>query len=593
MNIDLMSQKTSNKVDTTLRDEKMINFLKKLRYWLASPCTTSLFEQTGNVITAPCSYQISDKTIIEKEVNDEIILIQQFFIHSNSERYKEIKETLSYNTYNKYIDKIILLNERIYSSEELGVSSDKIKQVNIKKRLTYKDVFDYAETLGDNKYIILSNSDIFFDATIKRIKISGLTTNKKLFSLLRYEYKPGTSLKNCKLFGPRPDSQDSWIWHSKWKIPKDISKVLNIELGKAGCDNKIIYLLNILGFACFNEPVLIKSYHHHNTIIRDYKHSDRVSKPYHAIFPVLTDEPLANPMQTFDIIRENNTMMNYLKDKMKDNKPFVIPRIAGIENEVAAMGAICVQQKKLNTEIFNNFKQVIPNMKNNAGIKLDNMEDINFYATNYMKPFHQSEIFAWWEPWGEVITSIPRSFDFMIVNFPKNKIDALVFDIFHSIHNNPWTLALRGKRILIISAFIDSIKKKIPIRKKIYGIDLFPDCEFVFLKPPQTHGKNKSRKLEVEFNDFVKRIDEIKDSFDVALCSCGGYSNPICGAIYEMGKSAIYVGGVLQMYFGIYGERWVRDRPDIMRMYMNKHWSRPKESERPKNYKDVEKSCYW
>lgn len=593
MSMDLMSRKTSNKVDTTLRDEKMIIFLKKLRYWLASPCTTSLFQQTGNVMTAPYSYQISAKTIIEKEVNDEIILIQQFFIHSNSERYKEIKETLSYNAYNKYIDKIILLNERIYSSEELGVSSDKIKQVNIKKRLTYKDAFDYAETLGDNKYIILSNSDIFFDATIKRIKISGLTTNKKLFSLLRYEYKPGTSLKNCKLFGPRPDSQDSWIWHSKWKIPKDISKVLNMELGKAGCDNKIIYLLNILGFACFNEPVLIKSYHHHNTILRDYKHSDRVSKPYHAIFPVLTDEPLANPIQTFDIIRENNTMMNYLKDKMKNNQPFVIPRIAGIENEVAAMGAICVQQKKLNTEIFNNFEQVIPIMKNNAGIKLDNMEDIAFYATNYLKPFHQSEIFAWWEPWGEVVKTIPRSFDFIIVNFPKNKIDALVFDIFHSIHNNPWTLALRGKRILIISAFIDSIKKKIPIRKKIYGIDLFPDCEFVFLKPPQTHGKNKSRKLEVEFNDFVKRIDAIKDSFDVALCSCGGYGNPICGAIYDMGKSAIYVGGVLQMYFGIYGERWVRDRPDIMRMYMNKHWSRPKENERPKNYKEVEKSCYW
>ena len=39
--------------------------------------------------------------------------------------------------------------------------------------------------------------------------------------------------------------------------------------------------------------------------------------------------------------------MNYLNDKMKDNKPFVIPRIAGIENEVAMMGAICTQQKQL------------------------------------------------------------------------------------------------------------------------------------------------------------------------------------------------------------------------------------------------------
>ena len=230
--MDLMTKEPNNKVDTNLRNDKMANFLKKMRHWLASPCTTSFFEQTGEVLNTASRYQISDKTIIEKEVNDEIILIQQFFIHSSTERYKEIKETLAYNVHNNCIDKIILLNERIYSSDELGISSDKIKQVNIKKRLTYKDVFDYARTVGNNKYIILSNSDIFFDATIKRIKISGLTTNKKLFSLLRYEYKPGIPLKNCSLFGPRPDSQDSWIWHSKWKIPKDISKVLNIELGK-------------------------------------------------------------------------------------------------------------------------------------------------------------------------------------------------------------------------------------------------------------------------------------------------------------------------------------------------------------------------
>ena len=47
------------------------------------------------------------------------------------------------------------------------------------------------------------------------------------------------------------------------------------------------------------------------------------------------------------------------------------------------------------------------------------------------------------------------------------------------------------------------------------------------------------------------------------------------------------------MYFGIYGERWMRERSDVMRMFLNEHWSRPKESERPKNFKNVEKSCYW
>ena len=60
-----------------------------------------------------------------------------------------------------------------------------------------------------------------------------------------------------------------------------------------------------------------------------------------------------------------------------------------------------------------------------------------------------------------------------------------------------------------------------------------------------------------------------------------------------MGKSAIYVGGVLQMYFGIYGMRWMRERKDIMNLFMNQYWSRPMESERPEGYEKVEKSAYW
>ena len=36
---------------------------------------------------------------------------------------------------------------------------------------------------------------------------------------------------------------------------------------------------------------------------------------------------------------------------------------------------------------------------------------------------------------------------------------------------------------------------------------------------------------------FCTEIMKIKDDFDVALCSCGGYGNPICAFIYNIGKS--------------------------------------------------------
>jgi hypothetical protein len=47
------------------------------------------------------------------------------------------------------------------------------------------------------------------------------------------------------------------------------------------------------------------------------------------------------------------------------------------------------------------------------------------------------------------------------------------------------------------------------------------------------------------------------------------------------------------MYFGIYGMRWMRERKDILKMYLNKHWSRPLENEKPEGFKNVEKSAYW
>ena len=171
---------------------------------------------------------------------------------------------------------------------------------------------------------------------------------------------------------------------------------------------------------------------------------------------------------------------------------------------------------------------------------------------------------------------------------------ALSFDIFHYIYNNPWTHALKGKRILLISPFEESLLEKIPIRSKIYdGIDLFPDCEFITMKPPQTQAGEQSRGFTIEFVEFTQRVESVIDQFDVALVSCGGYANPICSFIYEHGKSAIYVGGVLQMYFGILGERWIQERNDAVTLFHNKHWSRPKFTERPKNSKNVEGGCYW
>jgi hypothetical protein len=88
-------------------------------------------------------------------------------------------------------------------------------------------------------------------------------------------------------------------------------------------------------------------------------------------------------------------------------------------------------------------------------------------------------------------------------------------------------------------------------------------------------------------------LDAIKEDYDIALVSAGGYGNIMCDHIFKSGKQSIYVGGVLQMYFGLYGGRWLLERPKILGNYLNEHWCRPSEDERPDGFKNIENGCYY
>ena len=97
---------------------------------------------------------------------DEIHVMTQFFIHSNPQRHNEIHNCIQRNVTNQYITKIHLLNERMYNNIELGVSNtDKITQVDINARVSYRHFFDYIIKSQIKGYIVICNADIYFDDT--------------------------------------------------------------------------------------------------------------------------------------------------------------------------------------------------------------------------------------------------------------------------------------------------------------------------------------------------------------------------------------------------------------------------------------------
>lgn len=582
-----------------IQNKKSLEIFSSYKKWLMNPqkpfnecCQTvanleyiiSISPKLKKIETDP---DCTDCTTMSHSIN----LIMQFYIDKDNDRQREIRQTLYLNVNNNSINKIYLFNERMYTDEELGIKSDKIVQIDVKNRLKFSNVFDLIEEHNINGYVAVANSDIFFDKSIENVWRYDLI-NKNVLTLCRYEFDGISRLRDCSIFSEgRPDSQDAWIFHSENNIPREYRSVFDFEMGKPGCDNKLIYLFQILGYQCYNEPGIVKIYHNHNTPSRNYSIKDKIPSPWCVIYPTIENDTRTDKDITYNLVIENDRLRNYLKNKIQNNKHFIIPRIAGIENKLAYFGVMMMQNK-------NNFQQQLLErflavMKNNAGIKISNPQSIMKYATSYLQAFHECDLYFDWEPWGNVAQSIFDSLLFIHLNFNKTRVSALTLDIFHHIHSNPWTRCLKGKRLLIVSPFVESMQEKLNDREKIYGIDLFPECEFVFLKPPQTQANCQSDEFDVELERFVSKIREIKDDFDVALVSCGGYGNLVCSKIYQMEKSAIYVGGVLQMYFGIYGSRWERERGDIMKLYKNEYWTRPKETERPDGFQNVENSCYW
>lgn len=566
------------------------------------------FEIT-NAIKEGTVRTISNSLNVSAANGEKKFMIYQYFLPKTKDRLEEMQYCLKKNFQNQNIDKIYLLNERIYTRDELGlrqwkqeIIDKRIKQVNINSRLKFNDVYDFVEKQKLMGFIITINSDIFFDDSINVLNKTDLHLHRSLLTLIRYEYRKYiVDLQDCRLFGNRGDSQDTWIFHSDYNIKKCFRKAFNFYFGQPGCDNKLLYLYKTLGYELYNDPEKVRSYHYHSEDSRNYN-LPVLNAPHLNIMPY-KKEGYGNGLNNiygntirFNMKRDNSFLNEYIKNKIAKGEHFVIPRIAGIENQVALMGYNLIKNKgEMHSSTVNYLKNAIKTMKNNAGIKLSDLNSVIKYSQLYLQPFDKCDLYTDWETYGNVYKGIHISHDFITKTFAVSKkpVWARTLDIFEYIHADPWTLQLTGKKILIISSFVKTIEKNMKDASKIYNIDLFPNCSFVYLKPPQTNGTNESRDFKVELDEFCKEINKIKDSFDVALVSCGGYGNLVCNHIFDIGKSAIYVGGVLQMYFGILGNRWVQERPDILRLYLNEKWHRPEAEERPKGFEKIENSCYW
>ena len=166
----------------------------------------------------------------------------------------------------------------------------------------------------------------------------------------------------------------------------------------------------------------------------------------------------------------------------------------------------------------------------------------------------------------------------------------------------PWTSALKGKKVLVIHPFAETIshqynnyRTKI-FERKFEAEDILPEFELITLKAVQTINYNAE---SIKYRDWFEALDFMikqceKIDFDIAIIGCGAYGFPLAAAIKKMGKGAIHLGGATQILFGILGKRWETGGYKVMLDQMqNEYWTRPLPSEKPKNAEEIENGCYW
>jgi len=260
-----------------------------------------------------------------------------------------------------------------------------------------------------------------------------------------------------------------------------------------------------------------------------------------------------------------------LHENLKNNKPFSLSRIG--------IGEIRLVYNKLNNVLSAHDYYSIEA----GGVREDSRE---FFFDEYIKGIREADINAYWvgiDPQNtQALDVILNTLSPQSTKIMHRAIEPFYFD-------NPWSKSLVGKKVLIISPFTESITEQHPKLSKIWGDKkLMPEFELLTLKskflfsPDSPSWKDTLNNMKAEISNM---------DFDVALLGCSLYGLPLVSHIKELNKSAIYIGGALQLLFGIKGKRW-DIREDINKLY-NAHWVRPKSSEIPSKYVGLDDGTYW
>ena len=285
-----------------------------------------------------------------------------------------------------------------------------------------------------------------------------------------------------------------------------------------------------------------------------------------------------------DLLESNNKII----DLLKNNNNFSVIRLGLGEETYLTFNYLVTG--KINEEYLKPEYNL-----NGVYSKMNDIQKYELFCNHYNEGIKSSDLLAYVNFNNDNFMHMQNIFT---SNYNLNKIHSRSIEPFYVMLENkiPWTHYLIDKKVLIISPFVDSFQSQLNNNFEIFkDKKVFLESQkFIFYKSYNTLSGNYLHQDWFETFNLMK--DDIKKlDFDIALLSCGGYGLPLCNFIKtEFKKSCIYVGGGLQLLFGVMGKRW--ENNSLWKKIIednNSKFIRPSKNETIKNYTNIENGCYW
>jgi hypothetical protein len=252
------------------------------------------------------------------------------------------------------------------------------------------------------------------------------------------------------------------------------------------------------------------------------------------------DLPRGKTKDYVEITGNDASMLIY--ERLMDDKPLMVARFGNTELELMAKfrysKSFCAPLKFWlgRIGVFWYTKKDTTHAKIQSGIFPESTKMLKDFSKFMIEEIRSIDILASWVK-QEVI-------------FTEELLGAKrihLWDLEPFRHKTPWSMALKGKKVLVVHPFDTTIRNQYERREFLFeNKDVLPSFELITLKSVQSLIDEN-----VPFNDWFEALEHMKKQidnidFDIALIGCGAYGLPLAAHVKRIGKKAIHIGGSTQ-----------------------------------------------